>query len=50
MVNLYINNGVPLSQERYTIIFGYNISVDALGQLTVEEAESDSMIGKESQD
>ena len=46
----YVAFYIPSSKQQYTIIFGYNVSVDALGQLTVEEAESDSMIGKESQD
>lgn len=46
----YIAFYIPSSKQEYTIIFGYNISVDALGQITVEEAESDSMIGKESQE
>ena len=46
----YIAFYIPSSKQDYTIIFGYNITVDALGQITVEEAESDSQIGKESQD
>ena len=43
----YIAFYIPSAAQDYTIIFGYYISVDPLGQITVEEAESDSMTGKE---
>lgn len=46
----YVAFYIPSSKQEYTIIFGYNISVDSLGQISVEVAESDSMLGQESQD
>ena len=44
----YVAYYIPSSKQDYTIIFGYNVTVDALGQISVEVAESDSMLGKES--
>ena len=46
----YVAFYIQSSDKQYTIIFGYNITVDSLGQISVEEAESDSMIGQESQE
>ena len=43
----YLAFYVPSSKQDYTIIFGYNVTVDALGQISVEVAESDSQIGKD---
>ena len=44
----YVAFYIPSVKQEYTIIFGYNVSVDALGQISVEVAESDSMLGQES--
>jgi len=46
----YIAFYIPSSSQDYTIIFGYNVTVDALGQISVEVAESDSQLGQESQE
>ena len=43
----YIAFYIPSSKQEYTTIFGYNVSVDALGQITVEVAKSDSQLGNE---
>ena len=43
----YISFYIPASKQEYTVVKGFNITVDALLQLTVTEAESDSMIGKQ---
>ena len=45
----YIAFYIPSSEQEYTIIFGYNVTVDALGQISVEVAESDSQLGHESE-
>ena len=44
----YLAFYIPSSKQEYTTIFGYNISVDPLGQITVEVAKSDSQLGFES--
>ena len=46
----YIAFYVPATNQQYTIIFGYHVTVDALGQISVEVAESDSQLGQESQE
>lgn len=45
----YVAFYIPSSKQEYTIIFGYNVTVDALGQISVEVAESDSQLGHESE-
>ena len=46
----YLAFYIPSAKQDYTIIFGYNVTVDALGQISVEVAESDSQLGQESQE
>lgn len=46
----YLAFYIPSAKQDYTIIFGYHVTVDPLGQISVEVAESDSQIGQESQE
>lgn len=46
----YVAFYIPSAKQDYTIIFGYNVTVDALGQISVELAESDSQLGHESEE
>ena len=46
----YVAFYVPSSDQQFTIIFGYHITVDSLGQISVEVAESDSQLGQEAQE
>ena len=46
----YLAFYIPSAKQDYTIIFGYHVTVDPLGQISVEVAESDSQLGQESQE
>ena len=43
----YVGFYIPSAEQEYTIVIGFIITVDAHLQLSVEQAESDSTLGKE---